>query len=68
VGRWKEKAGGADSAAITVEDAGKRLGGGGGEHEIDKVENCSLNIERRHKFVIEYIHISLFLNINSFWI
>jgi hypothetical protein len=30
------------------------------------VEECYLNIESRHKFVTEYIHIYLFININLF--
>jgi hypothetical protein len=31
-----------------------------------RVEDCSLNIKSRHNFVVEYIHISLYININSY--
>jgi hypothetical protein len=31
-----------------------------------RVEDCSLNIKSIHNFVVEYIHISLYININSY--
>jgi hypothetical protein len=45
---------GADSAAIAAEDVGKRVGE---NMRLIRMEECYLNIESRHNFSIEYIHI-----------
>jgi hypothetical protein len=41
-------------------------GGVGANMRLIRVEDCSLNIKSRHNFVVEYIHIYLFININSY--
>jgi hypothetical protein len=41
-------------------------GGVGANMRLIRVEDCSLNVKSRHNFVVEYIHIYLFININSY--
>jgi hypothetical protein len=41
-------------------------GGAGATIRLIRVEDCSLNIESRHNFIIKYIIFIYFININSY--